>query len=532
MNVALGDGIPRAPSPQQIIDIRQETARHIEHVKTLESIQSKIAPAIDAKIEDALFTARATYRVYFCRTFRMNDLPNEIITNIFRYVIWSVPDVRAGVRWRLWLTWTCRRWRTIALEDSTLWNAVWFRDRPPFHRSFAWFERAGLTPLDIRISPDRNNQYTAADMKALLKRLFVKVSTIRILIFIVESWDAIFMVLDELRAAGLSGVPISMERIELHRTGTPYIQIGPGHELEHLHEPIPLFGGAPAPFLQRVSFNGVHINWNKTPFTNLTGLDIRRMPLELAPSIRRFREILSSSPALQKLCFDGAGPQLPPEDFRPQPPIPLEQLKILVVGDFSAHYAHYVLSQFTAPHLRDLTLINLGGEDYSPLFQLLTGRYPELKLMTFYSIELPQIMASVTAVIKWLETLPLLTYLRLSSVPKIFLGLFIYDPRTRQYWTPKQTLCPKLSIIEAQSSVLDQLLGWIPARAKLGAPVSKIYAVLESKPIGFEATDHTRLQERTFQDLCARLNQLAPVFLMPAGSQSAEEEVLRDTTIT
>jgi len=348
-------------------------------------------------------------------------------------------------------------------------------------------------------------------------------------IFIVESWELVSIALDKLRDRGLCGIPINIERLELHRKGHPYIQLGDGYTSTPLAEPMALFGGVRAPFLQHVSLNGVHILWDSSIFTNLTTLDVRRLPLELAPSISRFRDILSSSPTLVKLCLDGAGPQLPPIDFPPQPPIPLKNLKILVICDFSVQYAHYFLSHFTAPHLLDLTLVNLIGEDYSPLLQLLTGRFPEVKLLTIYASELVTTAASAQTANKWLESLPLLTYLRLSFVPPLFLGLFVYDvyavqhPNPEEHPTPEllrpmRILCPKLSIIEAQPSVLSHLIPWVPKRAKQGVPVSKIYVVRDLKEIGDD--------EPAWLNKCRELDRLTHVSVMLPGMKTDEEVTL------
>ncbi|GLB35878.1 putative F-box-like [Lyophyllum shimeji] len=532
MAAAMGDRIPRVPSPQEIIDIRRETAQHIEHIRSLEALQSMIEPRVDPRLEEALFRARAVYRIYFCRIFRMNELPNEIMTNIFRYVVWSVPDARAGAQWRLWLTWTCRRWRTIALEDPTLWNAIWFRDRPPFPRSFAWFERAASAPLDIRISFEKKWQPTREQTVALLDRVFTKFPNIRMFIFIVESWDLVAIALDKLRDHGSRGIPINIERLELHRTGHPYIQLGNAYTPVPLPEPMALFGGVHAPRLQHVALNGVPILWDTSIFSNLTTLDVRRLPLEMAPTLSRFRDILSSSPALEKLCLDGAGPQLPPYDLPTQRPIPLDNLKILVICDFSVQYAEYVLSHFTAPRLLDLTLVNLVGEDYSPVLRMLTGRFPEVKLLTLYACELVPTTASVLTTHRWLESLPLLTYLRLSSLPPLFLNLFIYDvhaarlPNPEEHLTPEQLrpnqiLCPKLSIIEAQPSLLSQLIPWIPKRANLGVPIRKVYAVRDPKEIGDD--------EPAWLEKCRELSRLTRVSGMLPGTRTDEEIALRST---
>jgi len=68
-------------------------------------------------------------------------------------------------------------------------------------------------------------------------------------------------------------------------------------------------------------------------------------------------------------------------------PIELPHLRTLVVADFTRQYAMYLFAQFNAPNVNDLTLMNLCGEDYLPLFLQLTSAFPKVKLLTAYSIQ-------------------------------------------------------------------------------------------------------------------------------------------------
>ncbi|KAG5647762.1 hypothetical protein DXG03_008485 [Asterophora parasitica] len=526
MDNAIGDGIPQVLSEREAINIRHETTEHITLIRDLEATQ-EIAPRINAELEDALFRARATYRVLFTRTFRMNDLPNEIITNIFRYIVWSVPDPRAGVLWRLWLTWTCRRWRTIALDDHTLWNAIWFRDKWPFERSWCWFERSGSAPLDIRISRESGIKITGEQMGQLMDRLLTKLSSIRMLLIMVEDWDPALVAVAKLRTAGqMPGVALSMERFELHRTGSPYVQIGSGYEPSDFREPMALFGGAPSPRLKTLSLNGIHVDWNTSILTNLQTLDLRRMPIELSPEPTRFREILLASPNLKKLCLDGAGPQLYMHEQHQ--PVILDRLQTLVVADFSIPYAHHIFSQISAPNLKDLTLINMTGDDYSPLFQTLTGRFPLVELLATYTIELADTPSAAATMVRWLQSMPRLRYLRIANMAGMFLGLFLHDPRAvmephTQHPAPRQILSPKLSIVEAHPGTIPQLVNWVGPRKQLGAPVDVVYIASINPSREKKKTPQELLE---FRQNCARLGAVAQLRLLAFGAKSAEEEAI------
>lgn len=510
--------IPHPLSPHELQWFRTATAQHIRTIQSLEASLSAIAPDKKNQLKKELTIARKIYQNCFCQIFRINDLPNEILTNIFRYVAWSAPSQVSGIGWRLWLTWTCRHWRTVTLEDPTLWSAIWFRDPPPFNRSIAWFDRAGSAPLDLRISDHGNHTFTDTEMEALLERLLTRISSIRMLIVTVSHWEPVLVVLDKFRTAGKDGALINIERFELHRTGSPYVQIGAGYEPVSFREPMALFGGAYAPSLKYFSINGVHVDWRKSILTNLTTIDLRRIPLELSPDVLRFREMLSNSPALRKLCLDGAGPQYQFDEARGLPPVQLNHLKILVIADFSVNYANYILAHIAAPHVRDLTLLNCEGEDYTSLFATMTSRFPEVRMLTVYSVEIVESAISGRTVIRWLQSMPLLNYLRIANIKSRLLELFLYDPQTfqrlRQLQPPgRSTICPQLSILECQAVDPSMIAAWGTERRKVGAPLSKIYFTTQEW-----AAKLTREQH-------AALNMVAPLFILNRA-KSTEEEAL------
>ena len=513
------DWVPRPLSPREVDEHRLDCASRLARIQDLEAMLHRIAPVRDIQTEKALMGFRIEYRFRFWRTFRLNDLPTEIVTNIFRYVAWSSTNASAGVKWRLWLTWTCKHWRTIALQDPTLWNAIWFRDLPPFKRSLAWFDRAGVAPLDIRINDHDGYHFNSKDMEDLLNELFTKLSNIRILIVVVQDWEPVLMVLDKLRVASCSGVPLAIERFELHRTGSPYIQLGEGYEPSSFLLPIALFGGVQATLLKYLSLNGVHVDWQHSPLRNLTTIDVRRIPLERSPGILQFRDLLRNSPALQKLCMDGAGPQWQPEleeDACRLEPIELLELKILIVSDFSLHYASYVLSHISAPNVRDLTLMNLIGEDYTPVVAQITTRFTNVRLLTVYSVELLDSAQTNRTLVKWLESMPQLTYLRIAQVKQVFLNAFFRDPYTFELVTEQgssagQCLCPKISILECQAVDPKVIYSWGDRRRNRGAPLKKIYI---AKDIASKITraDHMML------------NTLAEVSVLEYGGKAPEED--------
>ncbi|KAG6809452.1 hypothetical protein H0H92_000214 [Tricholoma furcatifolium] len=503
---------PRVPNPEHAYRMRLETLDHIKQIRSLENEIASGSPT-SPLIPEQLMIARATYQILFPRIFRFNDLPPEIISNIFRFVVWSNPNLSVSTLARLHLTWTCRRWREIAINDFAFWNAVWIRDRAPFTRSFAFLERARSAPLDLRVgNEDTTKSISLEDLESLLDRLFLRLPQFRTFIFLGSSWEHVRIFLKKLSTARY-GVPALLERLEIHRLG------GLDFSKRAYLKPIALFDSQPAPNLHHLCVNSVHINWNTGILHNLRTLDFRQLPLELCPTIERFREILVHCPLLRKLCMEGAGPHF--KSFEsPAFPIVMANLKILYICNFSAIYARHVLSHFTAPNLIDLTCINFIQEDYSPLYESLIDRFPKIKMLALYSVALD---TRKPAVAKWIASMPQLTYLRVASLPLSFFELLLSDPRTviapqEEHQPPPIIFAPKLTVVESYPSVVVSLVKFATQRLAMGVPLQRIYVT---------RVDELRENEE-LRKACMELTKITSVRLMVSGAMTPEEAILSD----
>ncbi|KAF7340144.1 F-box domain-containing protein [Mycena venus] len=454
------------------------------------------------------------------RIFRINELPTEIICDILRFVVWD--SMKTPVNARLRVTWTCKRWREIALEDATLWNAIWFRGSSArIDRAWAWFERARQAHLDIRIdgnNPGDNSDeesedssivncdssMTPADMRKMLLRLFTKLAAIRMLIIVVEDWKSALVVLELLGTFGpSSGVPM-LQRFELHRGGLK------DQARRSLVWPDiisqPFIGGMRVPSLEYLALNGVPIDWSRSVLENLTTFDIRRIPASYSPDAARFREVLTNCPRLQKLSMDGAGPRFE-EDAEGFVPVELPHLRTLVVADFSPQYSMFLFSQFSAPNVNDLTLMNLCGDNYLPLFLQLTGTFPKVRLLTTYSVQFEMTPHGLASMTRWLDSMPLLTYLRIANVATHFFATFF---RPNDLKTP---VSPQLLFVSCQFVDPAILVRWKKDRQLFGAPLRRIYI---SEELG------ARLKPEQIKELTTNCVLLK----LPAGATTPEEEAL------
>jgi hypothetical protein len=491
-------------SPEKEATLRCHTASLLDQIRQLQAVKYTCT-GYNLPLEFRICDLQAKINSSFWRLFRINDLPPEILTNIFRYVVWSTGIPLVGIRHRLWLTWVCRRWRAHALADLTMWNAIWIRDTPPYERSSAWLDRAGTAPLDIRINEcdmawneeDKKDTHILADhMRVLLESVFLKLEQIRMLIIVVDTWCPAMVVLDMLRDVKYVGRAHSLQRFELHRTGTPWAWLVPSYNPIWQQNRIPLFGGH-VPTLKYICLNGVSVDWNTAPFVNLTTLDLRRMPLEASPTLSKFRQMLLSSPRLWKLALDGCGPRIEPVNPTMRP-VELSELTILVLGDFNLAYTLYVLSHIAAPNIRDLTLMNLTREDYWPLAVKMTSMFKQVRLLTMYTVEMGTILGRQKDVVKWIQSMPELCYLRIAQLVPSFLDLFLHDlavyglerPRDNTTEQPPgsssrvdnvegldtgRILAAKLEVLEYQSMPTAVITSFGRARLTMGVPLKKIY---------------------------------------------------------
>jgi F-box-like len=445
----------------------------------------------------ALGGAICRLKVLLWRMFPFNDLPVEIVVNIFRYAAWSTINSPEGVLLRFHLTWVCRRWRHIAIHDQTLWNTIWFKDvKLGYQRSKLYFERAGTATLDLRIEDDDKSRLipvqpmSGDDMNRILDILMMKSNQIRTLIVVVELWPPILVLLDRLHRSSRSLQ--QLERIEIHRTGRPYRWSGPGYPLSDYEHALSLCNGQ----TQRVNYfclNGIHLDWNRSSLTNLTNLDLRRMPPDLGPSLERFRYMLESSPNLKKLSLDGAGPIVPMNSVaRPYPPVFLPRLESLALGDFLLGYAISYAGIIHAPNVREITLLNLGGEDHAELFEVMTGRFPELLILTLFGVKIRKAAENARTMVQWLLSIPKLKFMRVAGMETDMLDLFYVDgrfhirndiplmPATKVKQAILEngspiTLCPELEAIEVQQINIKSVVRFVSDRIKLGVPLRKLY---------------------------------------------------------
>lgn len=532
---------PHVLSRAEVRDIKKDTGRRIESILALEAQIAQLGPNRDQRIEDRLVYERADLAVRYFRIFKINEMPPEILANIFRFVVWAVGSPQEGVNARLGVTHVCRYWRQVAVMDTTLWSAVWFRDQHPYTRSWTFLDRAQQTMLDIRINDTPQNPMTDDQARVFMDRLVPKLSHTRMLIMLFQDWEPILTIMKRLYQAGRSGQPISLERFELHRSSKPFLWPGASFQpVGHQRTSYPLFGGARLPNLTFFSANAVTFDWEKSVLSNLTTLDLRRIPIELSPNVDLFRRILQTSLHLEKLSLDGAGPSCQPSYRNIQGKIILGNLHTLVVANFTLQYASQIFSHIAAPNLNDLTLMNFMG-DYTQLWATLRGEFPRVRILTLYGVTCTVSPVGLRTFINFLSSMPDVAYLRMASVgldvlqaflydtetyqidPKFTTGLTsffrmipLHDPHTPGTKQPVKVAIPRVAAVEVESLDVECLRRFVAARIVSGAPIYKIYIAGPMPNFSLEGL--------------GTLTKVVAVSMMQPGARTPEELVLSDLT--
>ncbi|KAI8990463.1 hypothetical protein BD414DRAFT_483730 [Trametes punicea] len=464
----------------------------------LDNLRARIRPAVSYDFDRELAAIMYKRKLLLWMSFPIRDLPSEILTTIFRLVVWSSTGADQATQHRLWLTWVCRRFREVALADQTLWNSVWFRDSPPWRRSIAFIERAGTAPLDIRINEKERPQgasegtssshpiISVSQIKTLLNVLLPRIRQIRILVVVLEDMQVVETFMERFSNAG---PPEILERFEMHRTGVPYLWPADMSDGSGGFWPLSQW---PTPKLRWLSLNGVTIDWNRLPLTNLRTIDLRRLSFQACPTSERWSQLLQASSDVYKLSLDAAGPQWTSQRLGSIRPVHLPHLRDLMIGDMSCLFALHILAHMDAPRVMSLALMTLTGQDYGPLMEMMTGRFPEVRLLHLQGMELNKTDVNVRRVVRWFESMPRLKLFKFSQTKPYILEALLADPR--QYRSPDELevqtagtapggsqedvrpiICPELDTIYFHSQSEGDLLMLAKGRKELGVPLRRVY---------------------------------------------------------
>ncbi|KAL1670711.1 hypothetical protein GGF50DRAFT_122247 [Schizophyllum commune] len=464
----------------------------VQHQKMING--PAVAPALEEmNLANRLYnTNKLKARILTWRSFPIQELPADILEDIFRLAVYHTRGPIDLANTRGTLAAVCRSWRNIINADPTLWNTIRIFEEHPWSMTALQVERSSGTFLDIRVDDEEREQrglplLTGEKWTSLIDILFSKLSQIRMFIVTVKDMGSMFYLIDRLRAA--KGQPMMLQRLELFGGGQPYMFIpGADFEPKEYQQPMALFDGYDIPSLTHLTLKGVQIDWANTNLSNLTTFDIRRFPPERSPSILKFREILSNCPNLENLTIDAAAPipaQNQAELDATSTPVELPNLKRLTVADLVPETAIALFKQFNAPGIKELTVLNLSTDDYGAFLETTIGSLSNVRILTWYSCEVRNMPENRRIMARWFKAMPKLCYMRLAGVDRDTLDFFLMDegieqtgglpfPLSGAIPQPKPIL-PNLLAIEWENCHAEDIAYFVRRRKAMGRPLRHVY---------------------------------------------------------
>ena len=433
--------------------------------------------------------ARARRQLYLWLNFPINELPAELLAHVFHFVV-IAPIDRTLTANRLKLSGVCRRWRNVFICTPLLWSSIFIHDHPPYRFSSISLDRAGWVPLEVGIDMrdnfwDGNEQKHSiipSHMSILMNILTPRVPQIRKLSLLTDTWAPMIVVLNRLQSGP---VPVLLERLELHRTGSPYVALS--GIPRQLLVPARLFRGH-MPSLRYLRLDGVHLNWQLSSLRKLRVLEMRRMAMEVMPSVKVFREILINSPEVHTLIFQAAGPRWVKQELSTWSKLSLRSLHTLYLGDFVAGYAEFITALFESPFLRRLSLDTLDGGDYTPLLRLMTNAFPMLTVLTIRHLEMSDTKETEDVIWEWLCSMPKLKFLKISRVTDRFFGALLRHPQLMSGCigggTDMQPVCPVLKDVEFVDNNFQMASRLLDSRRELGVPLRHVFVSTDNATSG------------------------------------------------
>ncbi|KAF9531281.1 hypothetical protein CPB83DRAFT_919156 [Crepidotus variabilis] len=344
----------------------------------------------------------------FCRppqNSRLDDLPMELVTEIFRHVVKSSPDPRLACRSAFIISTVNRLWRSYALGDPKLWSPICFM--PPrrsqgssahLEQSTVCLQRAGEFGIDIRIievgDGEQDKEFREDEVIKVVAALSVKFDCIKHLRVQLKSPHIISTFLHALQAATTDRCLRQLQTLDLRCTRKMLSSFGSRSPVA----PIRLLEATPS--LKAWVIDGVHFDWPMLSSPHplalsipscLTVIHLAGLSIHQWPTVMNFRQFLQPvSLTLRRLVLNGAGPAYVLSHLR-QPAtafsssIPLPGLISLELSGFTSDYAGYVFDLLDCPNLRNLTIRSFDIHDCESIVMALTGKAHRVEKLALYS---------------------------------------------------------------------------------------------------------------------------------------------------
>jgi hypothetical protein len=367
----------------------------------------------------------------------VNALPNELLSYIFTLGSGaeeqgdddggeeeqdeedSVDEHRQRLPFKVLVSHVCTRWRTVAIETSTLWTFLNFAEGPPFDKSRTWLQRSKGCLLDIELdctvdedepddqedtdayssdelvapedrvampggpaptpapAPVKTKETTRSlgrvspvDLPVVRDLILPHVARWRVFELMVDDYQIMYGILSTLAAIPEAPQLQALRLYHYDNDDYDYDHFRP----PHLKQPFAPFCGR-APNLLEVALWGVHVDWEACAFLrDIEELELSYHAKDVRPPYEIFFRILAGSPDLHILTLCASGPDGSPEDW-PLDVIELPSVKHLILAFAEPSYASALMNRLVFPNLSTLAL-DFDTFDYSPFLAQLTSPAP------------------------------------------------------------------------------------------------------------------------------------------------------------
>ncbi|TFK49572.1 hypothetical protein OE88DRAFT_1600412, partial [Heliocybe sulcata] len=269
-------------------------------------------------------------------------------------------------RFEVLISHVCHQWREVAISTAELWTCIRFAKVKDLDHAREQVKRSRARLLDIVVDTASAEEHIPG--VTLSRNEFIDI--FNILSPQVHRWRTLILkVRDEsckswarLLTSSCGPAP-SLETLELYHIQKWRSEQTLASSISVL--PVTIFDEV-LPQLRNVSFIGVNLVWDRTPYLRgLKKLQFATHAEDVRPTYQEWQRILSSSPELEKLRLNYSGPRSHGA-WHPEP-IHLPKLRELSLECMESDYLCRLVDHLRLPALRRLHLeLDEEDEDYTP----------------------------------------------------------------------------------------------------------------------------------------------------------------------
>ncbi|KAF5382691.1 hypothetical protein D9615_003078 [Tricholomella constricta] len=274
----------------------------------------------------------------------------------------------------------CRHWRQVALQTSSLWNILHFREPIHLPRAKEYLARCSRSRHSLDILVDTVAEREHIPGVTLCREEIHQVFSI--ICPYVKRWRSFHLKVrdHECKAAARQhlsscGPAPNLETLQLYHF-EDYLT-SQNLYLATYRPPVMVFSND-LPRLKNVSLIGVNLPWAQSPYlAQLHNLELALHPENIRPPYEHWENMLRNSPDLRTLSLHYSGPRVANGDTKLVWPtnkerIYIESLENLSLTDLDPDYLCRLMGRLVLPGVKELSL-DLPDQDFTPFVDLIAG---------------------------------------------------------------------------------------------------------------------------------------------------------------